>query len=59
VAGFANEITVTQEFTTDPGKISAGLEQLKNGGGTRVFDIHLWEVGQVPGSRAVETKISQ
>jgi VWFA-related protein len=38
VAGFASEIKVTQDFTADSGQLSAGLEKLTNGGGTRLFD---------------------
>ena len=38
VAGFFSEITVAQDFTADTGKLSAGLEKLTNGGGTRLFD---------------------
>jgi VWFA-related protein len=51
VAGFANDITVTQDFTADPGKISVGLEQLKNGGGTRLFDavsFACWKLAKYP-----------
>ena len=51
VAGFANDITVTQDFTADPGKISAGLEQLKNRGGTRLFDavsFACWKLAKYP-----------
>jgi len=51
VAGFANDITVTQDFTADPQKISAGLEQLKNGGGTRLFDAvsyACWKLAKYP-----------
>ena len=51
VAGFANQITVTQDFTADPGKISSGLEQLKNGGGTRLFDavsFACWKLAKYP-----------
>jgi VWFA-related protein len=51
VAGFANDITVTQDFTADPQKISAGLEQLRNGGGTRLFDAvsyACWKLAKYP-----------
>src|SRR5579859_305345 len=51
VAGFANDIAVTQDFTADPQKISAGLEQLKNGGGTRLFDAvsyACWKLAKYP-----------
>jgi Ca-activated chloride channel homolog len=50
VAGFAGDITVTQDFA-DAGKISAGLEQLKNGGGTRLFDavsFACWKLAKYP-----------
>lgn len=51
VAGFANDITVTQDFTAEPQKISVGLEQLKNGGGTRLFDAvsyACWKLAKYP-----------
>jgi VWFA-related protein len=51
VAGFSNDITVTQDFTADPVKISAGLEPLKNGGGTRLFDavsFACWKLAKYP-----------
>lgn len=38
VAGFSLDVTVTQDFTADPAQLSAGLEKLSSGGGTRVFD---------------------
>jgi Ca-activated chloride channel homolog len=51
VAGFANDITVTQDFTDESQKIDAGLEQLKNGGGTRLFDavsFACWKLAKYP-----------
>src|SRR5579864_1578779 len=51
VVGFANDITVTQDFTADSQKISAGLEQLKIGGGTRLFDAvsyACWKLAKYP-----------
>lgn len=50
VAGFAGDITVTQDFA-DAGKMSAGLEQLKDGGGTRLFDavsFACWKLAKYP-----------
>ena len=38
VVGFSTEINVTQDFTSDPQQLSAGLEKLVSGGGTRLFD---------------------
>ena len=38
VAGFSNQINVTQDFVADPVQLSAGLERLVSGGGTRLFD---------------------
>lgn len=38
VVGFSTEIKVTQDFTADPEQLSAGLEKLVSGGGTRLFD---------------------
>ena len=38
VAGFAVKPTITQDFTSDPGELGAGIEKLANGGGTALFD---------------------
>ncbi len=38
VAGFSSELAVTQDFTADPDQLSAGLDRLVSGGGTRLFD---------------------
>jgi Ca-activated chloride channel homolog len=38
IAGFSNEITVTQDFSWDPAELAKGIEKLTNGGGTALFD---------------------
>ena len=38
VAGFSNEIQVTQDFSSDPGELGNGIKKLTNGGGTALFD---------------------
>jgi len=51
VVGFANEITVTQDFTAEPGQLANGMEKLTNGGGTRLFDavsFACWKLAAYP-----------
>lgn len=49
VAGFSGETTVTRDFTAQTVQLRDGIEQLKNGGGTSLFDAvsfscrKLWE----------------
>jgi VWFA-related protein len=38
IAGFSDEITVTQDFSSDPAELAKGIEKLTNGGGTALFD---------------------
>jgi VWFA-related protein len=38
IAGFSHEFTVTQDFSADAGELGKGIEKLKNGGGTALFD---------------------
>lgn len=38
VAGFNSETSITQDFTAAPRELGTGIEQLKNGGGTSLFD---------------------
>src|SRR5580692_12866354 len=38
IAGFSEENTVTQDFTSDPAELGQGIEKLANGGGTALFD---------------------
>jgi VWFA-related protein len=38
IAGFSHEITVTQDFTSEPNELGKGIEKLSNGGGTALFD---------------------
>jgi len=37
-AGFANEVTVTQDFSSEPAELAKGIENLTLGGGTALFD---------------------
>ena len=38
ITGFATDITVTQDFTANQEYLDKGIEQLTNGGGTKIFD---------------------
>lgn len=38
VAGFSADTTVTRDFVADPAELNKGIEALKNGGGTALFD---------------------
>ena len=38
IAGFSHEITVTEDFNSDPVELAKGIEKLANGGGTALFD---------------------
>jgi Ca-activated chloride channel homolog len=38
VASFSGETTVTRDFTADAAELRAGIDQLKSGGGTSLFD---------------------
>lgn len=38
VAGFSTNVKVAQDFTRDPELLSRGIESLKDGGGTSLFD---------------------
>lgn len=38
VSGFAAEPTITQDFSSAPSELGAGIEKLANGGGTALFD---------------------
>jgi Ca-activated chloride channel homolog len=38
VSGFNQDVAVSQDFTAAPDKLSQAIEQLKNGGGTALFD---------------------
>jgi len=37
-AGFAHEVTVTQDFSSEPGELAKGIQNLTIGGGTALFD---------------------
>jgi Ca-activated chloride channel family protein len=38
VVGFSGDTTVTRDFVADPAELAKGIEALKNGGGTALFD---------------------
>ena len=42
ITGFSHEITVTQDFSAEPGDLGKGIEKLTNGGGTALFDAVLF-----------------
>jgi VWFA-related protein len=51
VAGFANELNVTQDFTSDQKQLAKGISQLSNAGGTALFDAvsrACWKLGAYP-----------
>ena len=56
VAGFNSETAVTQDFSLDSKKLEVGIEQLKNGGGTALFDavsFACWKLGAYPETERV------
>jgi Ca-activated chloride channel homolog len=51
VAGFADEMTVTQDFTGDRAALANGVNRLTNGGGTALFDavsLACWKLAAFP-----------
>jgi VWFA-related protein len=38
IAGFSEETTVTQDFSSEPDELGKGIERLANSGGTALFD---------------------
>ena len=38
VSGFNNDVSVSQDFTSDPAMLNEGIEKLSSGGGTALFD---------------------
>ena len=38
VSGFNSEVSVSQDFTSDPASLNQGIEKLTSGGGTALFD---------------------
>jgi VWFA-related protein len=51
IAGFSNQITVTQDFTADQAQLAKGIEQLANAGGTSLFDAvssACWKLADYP-----------
>lgn len=56
VAGFNSEVTVSQDFSADPKKLSQGVEALTNSGGTALFDavwLGCWKLAAYPEKQAV------
>ena len=47
VAGFSNSPSVTQDFTASHDELSKGIEGLKNGGGTSLFDAVSFACGKL------------
>ncbi len=47
VAGFSNSPTVTQDFTANHEQLTHGIQGLKNGGGTSLFDAVLFACGKL------------
>jgi len=51
VIGFNSEATVAQDFTEHPAELDHGIQQLKNGGGTSLFDaasLGSWKLSAYP-----------
>lgn len=50
-AGFSTETVITQDFTANPMELGKGIDQLKNGGGTALFDavsLACWKLAAYP-----------
>ena len=47
VAGFSNSPSVTQDFTANHDELSRGIDELKNGGGTSLFDAVSFACGKL------------
>ncbi len=51
IAGFSTSTTVTQDFTSDPALLAAGVDRLSNAGGTALFDavtFACWKLAEYP-----------
>jgi Ca-activated chloride channel family protein len=51
IAGFSGEPTVMQDFSSEPDELGKGIEKLKNGGGTALFDavsFACWKLAAYP-----------
>jgi Ca-activated chloride channel family protein len=51
IAGFSNQVSVTQDFTADQAQLAKGIEQLANAGGTSLFDavsFACWKLADYP-----------
>lgn len=56
VAGFNSETAVAEDFSSDSKKLDEGVERLKNGGGTALFDgvsFSCWKLGAYPETKRV------
>ncbi|MGA8622303.1 MAG: VWA domain-containing protein [Candidatus Sulfotelmatobacter sp.] len=56
IAGFSSEPSVTQDFSSEPAELGAGIEKLKNGGGTALFDAvsyACWKLAAYPDDERV------
>jgi Ca-activated chloride channel family protein len=56
VAGFSTGTAVTQDFTSDPALLAAGVDRLSNEGGTALFDavtFACWKLAEYPDSDRV------
>lgn len=56
IAGFSSEPALTQDFTSNPAELAAGIEKLTNGGGTALFDAVTYacrKVGEYPDNERV------
>jgi Ca-activated chloride channel homolog len=56
IAGFSSEPALTQDFTSNPTDLGAGIEKLSNGGGTALFDAVTYacrKLGQYPDNERV------
>jgi Ca-activated chloride channel homolog len=51
IAGFASEITVQQDFSSETNELGKGIQKLTNGGGTALFDavsVACWKLAKYP-----------
>ncbi len=56
VVGFNSEASVAQDFSAQPSELKKGIQQLKNGGGTALFDaasLACWKLSAYPEQRRV------
>jgi VWFA-related protein len=56
IEGFATDVNVTQDFSSDPIALGKGIDKLANGGGTAIFDAvssACWKLAEYPESERV------